>query len=370
VPELLVLGDGPWGLAIAWRAARLGAEVALVSGAEPPAAWVAAGMLAPWSEAADGEEGLHRLMLRALARWPRFADDLAAAAGEDPGVGGRGALMVAARAEHVPLVRHHRERLARLGHDVAWSAGSALRDAEPGLGPSVSGGLLLPDESAVDPRALLGALASACSRAGVEQVRGPAAALLRRPDGRVCGAALADGRHVEAGRVVLAAGVGCPPLAPRVPIRPVKGQILRLRPRDGASAPLEHTVRTPAVYLLPRASGEVVAGATVEEAGDRDVLAGAVHELLDEAVQVVPDVREMVLAESAAGLRPATPDGLPAIGPDPEDDLLWATGGYRHGVLLTPLAAEVTLAALGRTAPDPDAELLRPDRFPAPVPCA
>jgi len=155
-----------------------------------------------------------------------------------------------------------------------------------------------------------------------------------------------------------------------VPVRPVKGQVLRLAPRPGRDAPIARTVRTPAVYLVPRPGGEVVVGATVEEAADRTVTVGAVHDLLDEAVRVVPDVRELALIEAAAGRRPATPDGLPALGVDPEDGLVWAAGGYRHGILLAPLAAHAVARAAAGRPPEPALVPCAPTRFVSEVACA
>jgi glycine oxidase len=362
--DLVVAGAGPWGLALAWRAAREGARVAVCDDGARPAGWVAAGMLGPWSEAGEDEEALQALMVRAAARWPGFADELAAASGRDPGYERSGALLVAARPDHVARVRRQRERLSRLGQEHAWVPGSRLRELEPGLSTAVAGGLHLPGEHQADPRRLLEALREACAAAGVV-IRPAAARLLHDPGGRACGLATADGERIGSDRVALAAGWAAGRLAARVPLRPVKGQILRLATAAGAPPPVRHVIRAPSVYLVPRARGEVVVGATMEEAHDRRVTAGAVHELLDEAIHLVPDLRELAFAEAAAGLRPATPDGAPAIGEDPDDGLIWAVGGYRHGILLAPSVADA-LADLAAGRPMP-AELaaLSPSRFPA-----
>ena len=139
--------------------------------------------------------------------------------------------------------------------------------------------------------------------------------------------------------MLVGAGAASGRLGAPVAVRPVKGQILRLRAREGDGLPIDRVVRTPAVYLVPRADGELVVGATSEEAGDLRVDAGAVQRLLEEAIHAVPGVRDLEWREAAAGLRPATPDGLPALAED-ADGVLWATGGYRHGILLTPAVAE------------------------------
>jgi glycine oxidase len=365
--DVVVVGAGPWGLGAAWRLAERGARVRVLDDGGQPAAWVAAGMLAPWSEATEGEEELHRVMRTAATRWPAFADELGRAAGRGAGHHRTGALVVAARPEHLGPVRRLCETLGRVGPTPDWTSGSDLRDLEPGLATAVAGGLVLPEEHQADPRELLAALRAACAAAGVQVEGIGAEALLRDSGGRVTGVRRADGTELLAGRVVLAAGWASGRLSRRVPVRPVKGQILLLAPRPGADAPIARIVRTPVVYLVPRSDGRVVVGATVEEAADRMVMAGAVHELLDEAVHVVPDVRELVLAEALVGLRPATPDNLPALGEDPEDGLIWATGGFRHGIVLTPLAGEAAAAAAAGEPVDPTAERFSPTRFAVPA---
>ena len=345
--DVVVVGAGPWGLATAWRAAAEGASVVLVDDGAPPAAHVAAGMLGPWSEAQEGEEDLHALMLDALGRWPGFADELGAASGRDPGFRRTGAVLAASRPEHVPLVRRRLEVIARWGTPTPWCSGSALRDLEAGLGPAVAGGAHLPDEHQVEPRALLAALRAAAASAGVRHLTSRVDAIRRGADP---GARLWSGETLAAGRIVLAAGwaVGRPGGA--VAVRGVSGQVLRLRGRPGAPVPISRTVRTPSVYLAPR-DGELVVGATMEEGADARVTAGGVAGLLVEALRAVPEIAEMDLVETAAGARTATPDGRPVIAVD-DDGVVWATGGFRHGVLLTPLAADAAAAlALGREAP-------------------
>jgi glycine oxidase len=365
--DVAVIGAGPWGLAAAWRIASRGARVTLVDDGGEPTAAVAAGMLAPWSEVSDDERDMHRAMVAAAGRWPGFADELAAAAGLPSGFARTGSLLVAARPEHLPWVRRLRETLLLMGETADWRPGSRLRALEPGLAPAVAGGLDLPGEHQADPRLMLPALRAACADAGVEVAATPAERLERAAGGRIGGVALADGRRLTAGRVVLAAGWRAGRLAARVPLRPVKGQILTLSPRPGAAdpgAPIARIVRTPAIYIVPRPDGRVVLGATMEEAGDRDVTAGAVHELLDEALHVVPELGELVLAEALAGLRPAAPDGRPALGEDPADGLVWAVGGFRHGILFTPLVADALAAIVAEEPLPAEVEPFGPERFP------
>ena len=358
--DLLVIGAGPWGLATGWLAARRGARVTVLDDGRPPAARVAAGMLGQLSEAADDDEALDALLARAAEAWPSMADGLARAAGRDPGFRRSGAVLAASRPEHVAILRRRLETISRRGRPAEWLPASALRALEPGLGPDVAGGADLPEEHQAEPRALLAALRAACASAGARVVAGRARSLLG--GARVEGALLDDGSAARAQRVVLAAGWDAGALAGRVPVRPVKGQILRLRPAAGAPLPIARTVRTPSVYLAPR-DGEVVVGATSEERSDTTVTAEAVHLLLEEALHVAPGLGELELAEARAGLRPTTPDGLPAIGEDPESGMVWAVGGHRHGILLTPLAAEAAVAAAAGEPTPGWARNLSPVRF-------
>ena len=130
-------------------------------------------------------------------------------------------------------------------------------------------------------------------------------------------------------------------------MRPVKGEVLELRGRDGSPPPCERILCSERVYLVPRPDGRLIVGATVEERGfDTTVSAGGVLELLREAYRLLPDVAEMELVGAIAGLRPGTPDNLPLVGPGAIDGLLLATGHFRNGILLAPLAAETIAAHL------------------------
>jgi glycine oxidase len=230
-------------------------------------------------------------------------------------------------------------------------------------------------EQEIDPRALTAALECAVAAAG-GRVRGRAdvAGILQTGD-RVTGVVLTTGEEIAAGTVVLAAGcwsggiAGVPEEVARA-VRPVKGQILRLGPRLGEALPIRHLVRTEEVYLVPRISAqrgdEVVVGASVEEQGfDTSVTGGGVYELLGAAIEAVPSVREMELAEASAGLRPGSRDNAPLLGPAGPAGLVVATGHYRNGILLTPVTADAiaTVVMEGRV-PDVIAAF-RPDRFAA-----
>ena len=346
--DIAICGAGVWGLAAAWRCARDGASVALIDDGGLPAGHVAAGMLGARAEADSQDPEMLGLLKEALSGWPAFSEAVSLDSGCRLGDTYPGALIAASRPEHIGVVRRLGETLAGSGSPADWRPGSELREIEPSLSSAVSGGLLLPEEGQVDPRRLLEALRTACAAHDVEITAGRAVDM--ETDSTATRVQLADGAGVRAASVVIAAGHGARAIPGQPGVRPVKGQILRLR-AEGAP-PLTRAIRSPEVYILPRPSGEIVIGATVEERSDTHVTAGAVLDLLEEAARICPELREAELVEAAAGLRPATQDGRPFIGRVREGGPLFAVGGYRHGVLLAPVAAELVWAELsGRTGP-------------------
>jgi len=359
--DVAVIGGGVIGLAIAWRAAQRGLSVCVLERGElgGGASHVAAGMLAPVTEADAGEQALLELGLRSARAWPAFAAALTDAGGADPGLRDSGALVVARdRDEAAALERELALRL-ELGLDVRRLLPSAARRLEPALAPTVRLALDVPGDHCADPRALALALALAARRASVTLRTGSAVRSVEHSGGHVTGAVLAGGEVVRAQRIVVAAGAWSGTIAglPRIPLRPVKGQILRLRDPAGAGL-LERIVRFEGGYLVPRGDGRYVLGATMEERGfDTTVTAGGLYELLRDAGELVPGVHELVVEEMAAGLRPATPDNAPLLGRATElAGLHWATGHHRNGILLAPVSAELVVDGLeGRGAGVPPA---------------
>ncbi|MDP4506341.1 FAD-dependent oxidoreductase [Nonomuraea turcica] len=404
----VIVGGGIVGLSIAWRLARSGRPVTVVDPAPASgASHAAAGMLAPVSEVTYTETPLLRLGMASLRRWPSFAAELAedagwaertaASDGETPAAdaGGRGAragasggpgagpsggvgpsgglgvgpfggleigegprrgldlradgtLDVAFGADDLAALDELAAYMDKLGLPVERLTGRECRRLEPMLAPSVRGGLLAPEDAWVDPRRVTAALLVALDRLQVPLVRARAAGLLRDADGKVVGVHLEPSREpseIRAERVVLAAGAWSAELAD-VPVRPIKGQIMRLRsPQPLLSRCVRGTVHGSYVYLVPRGDGELVVGATQEELGfDTRVTAGGLYELLRDARELVPGVSELEVADVVAGLRPGTPDNLPIIGPSGTPGLTLATGHYRGGVLLAPLTAALVLA--------------------------
>jgi glycine oxidase len=348
--EISVVGGGVIGLSVAWRLAAAGHRVTVIDPAPTTgASWVAGGMLAPVSEAWPGEETLLDLGTASLDRWPDFA-----AALPDTQLNTEGTVVAALDSADAAELDALAEHLARRGRAVERLTGRELRALEPTLGPSVRSGLLVPGDLAVDNRALLHDLRKAC--AGVDFV---AAAAIRVHSGRVD---LEDGLAVHCDVAVIAAGAWSGALHPALDglVRPVKGEILRLRARPGALPPPRRTIRAVVesrpVYLVPRSDGELVLGATQYEAGfDTEVTVRGVRDLLTDAERVVPVLGEYALIESAAGLRAGSHDNLPLIG-WLEPGVLAATGHHRNGFLLAPITAEAVLA-LVRGEPHPAARL-------------
>ncbi|MET7343038.1 glycine oxidase ThiO [Streptomyces sp. NPDC005547] len=378
--DVLVIGGGIIGLVTAWRAARRGLSVALAD-PEPGggAARVAAGMLAAVTELHYGEEMLLGLNLASARRYPSFTAELEEASGRDIGFRSCGTLAVALDADDRAHLRELHELQRRSGLESEWLTGRECRRLEPMLAPGARGGLRVDGDHQVDPRRLAAALLTACERAGVVFHRRRADRLSVVAD-RAVGAVLDDGTEVAADQVVLAAGsfssrLAGVPAHVLPPVRPVKGQVLRLTVPPAYAPFLSRTVRAVVrgshVYLVPRENGELVVGATTEEMGwDTTVTAGGVYELLRDAHELVPGITELPLTETRAGLRPVSPDNAPLLGRTALPGLHLATGHGRNGVLLTPVTGDAMAALLADGELPEAARPFSPGRFssvPAPL---
>ncbi|GAA4597347.1 glycine oxidase [Actinoplanes octamycinicus] len=331
-----IVGGGIIGLSVAAELLRRGADVTVYDPAPDGTggAWhVAAGMLAPGGESVFEFPQLERLLAASAELWPAFAADLG-----EVGYDTAGTLGLALTADDVAEMsrewRH--QKLAPL-------TGSQVREYEPALSPRIRAGVHAPTELQVDPRRVIRALRATL-------------------DGRVREAAVLDLSEVDADVVVVAAGCGTAALT-GLPIRPVKGQVLRLRGEPGL---LRHVIDGAAdgrhVYLVPRADGEIVVGATQEERTDRQPTAGGVHDLLRAALDLVPGLADHELAEVTVGHRPGTPDNAPILG-TLRDNVVVAAGHHRNGILLAPITARLIadLVLTGET--DPLIDDFTPGRF-------
>jgi glycine oxidase len=330
--DAAIVGGGIIGLASAWRAGQRGLRVCVLERDEPGggATRAAAGVLAPDPET----KAFTDLALRSWELWPAFAEELG-----EVGYTQCGSLVLSFGGEAPPT------------NDAEWLDRDACLALEPGVSAECIGAWHLPRDAQVDPRRVVSALVE---RLG-DAVRTHADVV----DTTAGSVELADGTRIAADRVVLAAGAwSARRLARRLPIRPVKGQTLRLRGR----LPATRIIRSEHVYVVPRASGETVLGATIEDAGfDTEATEEATELLLQEAIRAVPAVEELELVEAVASLRPGTPDDGPLIGE--WEGLIVASGHYRNGVLLAPVTADAVAALLADDAPSPEALPFDPRRF-------
>ncbi|OBG89585.1 glycine oxidase ThiO [Mycobacterium sp. E802] len=323
---LAVIGGGVIGLSIARRAALDGWTVRLHCRREHGASWVAGGMLAPHSEGWPGEEQILQIGLESLKLWHSgFLEGLAPEV-----VTARESLVVAVDRADVADLRTVAEWLSAQGQPVELT--TAARDVEPLLAQGIRHGFRATTELAVDNRAVVDGLAVHCERLAVRWA-GP----------------VEDLAGVDADAIVIANGIDAPTLWPGLPVRPVKGEVLRLRWRKGCMPVPQRVIRARVhgrpVYLVPRADGVVVGATQYEHGRDTAPVVSGVRDLLEDACAVMPALGEYELAETAAGLRPMTPDGLPIVERVDERTLV-AVGHGRNGFLLAPWTAERIAAEL------------------------
>ncbi|AEF34386.1 MAG: glycine oxidase ThiO [Mycolicibacter algericus] len=323
--SLAVIGGGVIGLSVAMQAARAGWSVRVHRTADPGASWVAGGMLAPHSEGWPGEDQQLRLGLRSLELWHDFLVRLPAEV-----VTARESLVVAADRADVADLRTVADWLTAQGHPVIWE--SAAGEVEPLLAAGIRHGFRAPTELAVDNRAVVTALVTACEELEVAWA-GP----------------VHDLAEVAADAVVIANGIDAPALWPGLAIRPVKGEVLRLRWRKGCLPVPQRVIRARVhgrqVYLVPRPDGVVVGATQYEHGRDTAPVVSGVRDLLDDACALVPALGEYELAECGAGLRPMTPDNLPLVRRLDERTYV-AAGHGRNGFLLAPWTAEQVVSEL------------------------
>jgi glycine oxidase len=351
--DVVVIGAGAIGTAVAWRCAQRGLSVRVVDPAPSRGAWhTAAGMLAATTELHYTEAPLLQLNLDSLACYPEFVAEVTSDSGLPTGFRDCGTVLAAWDGADLAALRDLHAFAGGLGVSAELLTGRELRELEPALAAGLPGGLLAAGDHQVDPRLLHAALLAAGQRRGVQLVESTGAILVDHD--RVRGVRVTGGTVLSTRHVVIAAGcwsgqVEGVPAAARAQVRPVKGQTLRLR--LGGRPRLQRVVRASVkgapIYLVPRADGQLVVGASTEENGfDQQPRAGAVYELLRDAQSLVPELSEAVLEEISTGLRPGSPDNAPIVGATPVDGLIQATGHYRNGILLAPVTADGVAALI------------------------
>lgn len=339
-----IVGGGVIGLAIGWRLARKGAAVEVfdLSTAGRGASWAAAGMLAPLSEVGFEDEGFLSLGRESLRLYPQFLEELKEDAGVEVRLDTQGTLIIGLDRDDAERLRRLCEFREHLGLPVKWLSGTEAREIEPLVSPRTSSAIWIPDDHQVDNRALVEALKTALRKCGgtLHENR-PVEAVLNEK-GRVNGVKTEEG-EIDAACVVIAAGcwskqIGGIPKELLPPVRPVKGQIITLR--QDKLYPLPHVIRAPDAYLVPKGDGRIILGASEEEMGfDTTITAGAVYRLLERGWWAVPSIYDLEIQEIVAGLRPGSRDHDPIVGKTTIEGLYYATGHYRHGILLTPATA-------------------------------
>jgi glycine oxidase len=382
---VIVVGGGVIGCAVAWSLVRRGADVTVVErgvpGAEATAA--AAGMLSPLGEARHSA-ALLELAVASLDLYPSWVERIRDRTGIDVEFRADGrlhvALTAAGEAEAMKLAAQGERFGART------ITGEDARALEPALSSAVRCGLFIPGDARVDPRLLGHAVWHAAEADGVRfRLGSPVQNItIDAAHARVQGIGLADGSRLDSETVVIAAGAWSAQIAGpprRVPVRPVRGQMFavvasptRSQTRGGWPLPasteppsrplVSRMVQGPGCYVIPRETGRIVVGATVEDVGFASGPTPAgIAEMLAAAVEILPGIADSPLVETWAGFRPGTPDGLPILGSDPDvHGLWWATGHYRNGILLGPITGEI-LAALISGEPAASIEPFRIDRF-------
>ncbi len=341
----LIVGGGVAGLALGWRLLCAGRAVHLFERdrAGRGASWAAAGMLAPDAEIGFEDPELYRLNRESLRRWPSFAAALKAESEVETGFREGGALHVAPDRDAAEALRRRYDFMKAQGLDVQWLSTAEALDIEPFITSRPAAVLYSPTDSQVDARALVNALRAAFLKAGGVLREGMSVRAVE-PDAEAPAVVTEDGERVAGSCVALAMGAwshGLQGLTPdrQPPVRPVRGQMIELQvaPPFG----LQHVVRSAHTYAAPKPGGRVLVGATMEEMGfDARVTAGGLYAMLEEIRKIVPGVDDLPVRDLWAGLRPASRDHLPILGPSSAPGVVMATGFFRHGMLLAPVASE------------------------------
>jgi glycine oxidase len=365
--KVIIIGGGIIGASIAWRLARERAEVVVLERGRlgQEASWAAAGMIAPQAEA-QAAGVFFDLCLAARRVFDATVDRLVSDSGVDPEYDPHGILYIALdageRDELQARARWHREAGA-LVHELS---GAEAREIEPAISPETFYALHLPDNRRVDNRKLTQAYIAAALNAGAQFREGVRADSIVVTGSRATGVRLHDGTTLEAELIIVAAGSWSHQIrgleADGVALHPVRGQMLCFETRPRVLTPAVFSIRA---YLVPRRDGRILAGSTMEEAGyNKTVTLGGIEKIVRGALAMVPSLTELPFREAWAGLRPATRDLLPVIGRSPSvANVIWSTGHYRSGILLSALTGEVVADLVAGRAPSIDLAPFSPARF-------
>jgi glycine oxidase len=366
IPDVTVIGGGVAGCSVAWQLARRGASVEVLEAEEPGsgASGAAAGLLGPLAESVP-EGFMTAFALDAFYEIEAQAAELQAESGVDFAYSRDGLLRVALTEAGVAKWQDFTERRNGLGLELHWLTTDEALRLQPRLNPNVHATLYSPWECHVVPSLYTCALAEAARRRGANIRAGVRVHSIKREGGRITALVTSEGRQ-PVGSVVIAAGAEAAKLGEALgvpmPVRPVRGQMVALR----ADAPFSGTaIYSEDAVLTPKPQSEVWIGATYEEAGfERRVTAGGLAWLLAQAAAIAPELTDAAFLRAWAGLRPATPDGLPILGVLPEVENGYAAlGFFRNGILLSLLAGRVIANLILDATPGRDIAPLSPARF-------
>jgi len=356
-PDLVVIGAGVIGLALAREGATQGGEVLLLDPREPGrgATWAAAGMISPLGEAKEAGAFLS-LALASAELYPSWVADIEGETGIQVEYRRSGKVLLATSAEEVAELEARSRMAASVGMATEWWNDATLPIDRSRWGRPIHRALHLLDEARVDPRALALALARACEARGVRFRTGTRVLSVRRGTPGLLTLLLDDGSRIETPQVVLAAGAwsseidGIPLSLPRV--RPVRGTIIALRPMHHLSP---QVLESHGLYLVPKDDGQLLVGATMEDAGFHEhPRAREAALLLGRAIELLPELGEAEIEDIWTGLRPASADGEPVLGAvEALPGLTLATGHFRNGILLAPITVELLRSGIlgGRGGP-------------------
>jgi glycine oxidase len=366
-PNILVVGAGIVGCAIAYELARRGASVQIVDDRPPGmgATQASAGMLAPYTEAKDRNTLFLDLAVRSLELYDEFVARVAVDAGTRVGYNRAGTLEIAGTALRMAELRDIARRLTSRGVALDVLDAPAARVEEPELGQDVAGALLIGAHGYVNAPALTHALFTAARCLGATFLDGGRVRRITRRGNDLH--VEADNRTQTAHTIIVAAGSWSGQIeiegAAALPVRPVRGQMLHLTWKG--SAALRRVTWGERCYLVPWDDGTLLVGATMEEVGfDEKTTTAGVQDLLNSACALVPRVRDAGFLGARAGLRPGTPDAMPIVGWSRRvPNVMYATGHFRNGVLLAPLTAQLVADAVLAGRVDPVLDAIGPHRF-------